>query len=81
MASSNPYLGLSASLLTTALAAAEASHLKILSSGLANYSVNGKSVAYQQLESLAKTMGQINDALELANGNTATQTFVSFTGL
>jgi hypothetical protein len=45
-----------------------------------SYSLNGKSVTRADLNSLTQMLGQVQWAIDDANGTARTETFVSFTG-
>jgi NTP pyrophosphatase (non-canonical NTP hydrolase) len=79
MASSNPFLGLDAATLTTL----KSETLEAVRAVLKNqsYSLNGKSVSRADLSRLNEMLGQVSNALDLANDDTTTTSFVSFTGL
>jgi hypothetical protein len=78
MASDNPFLGIDtgtlATLKTETVAAIRASLLN------QSYSLNGKSVSRADLGRLNTMLGQIQSAIDDADGNTDTVTFVSFNG-
>lgn len=78
MAMDNPFLGLDsgtlATLKTETIAAIRACLLNT------SYSLNGKSVTRADLGRLNEMLGQIQSAIDDANGNTETVTFVSFNG-
>lgn len=78
MAMDNPFLGLDsgtlATLKTETIAAIRACLLNT------SYSLNGKSVTRADLGRLNEMLGQIQGAIDDANGNTETVTFVSFNG-
>ena len=46
-----------------------------------SYSLNGRSLTRADLGQLRITLGQVSAALDEANGDTAGETYVSFTGL
>lgn len=75
---SNPFLGLDAATLTTL----KSKTLDAIQAVLLNqsYSLNGKAVTRANLPDLNQMIGQLQAALDFANGTTATNTFVSFTG-
>ena len=79
MASSNPFIGLDAATLTTL----QSETLDAIRAVLKNqsYSLNGKSVSRADLGRLNEMLGFITNALAFENDETATNTFVSFTGL
>ena len=79
MASSNPFLGLDAATLTTL----KSETLDAVRAVLKNqsYSLNGKSVSRADLGRLNEMLGQVTAALDYQNGDSVTQSFVSFTGL
>jgi len=78
MAMDNPFLGIDAATLSTlkseTLAAIRACLLNT------SYSLNGKSVTRADLGRLNIMLGQIQAAIDDANGVTDTVTFVSFNG-
>ena len=78
MAMDNPFLGLDtgtlATLKTETIAAIRACLLNT------SYSLNGKSVTRADLGRLNAMLGQIQAAIDDANGTTDTATFVSFNG-
>jgi hypothetical protein len=78
MAQDNPFLGLDtgtlATLKTETIAAIRACLLNT------SYSLNGKSVTRADLGRLNTMLGQIQSAIDDADGNTDTVTFVSFNG-
>ena len=78
MATDNPFIGIDtgtlATLKTETIAAIRASLLN------QSYSLNGKSVSRADLGRLNIMLGQIQAAIDDANGNTDTVTFVSFNG-
>jgi len=78
MAMDNPFLGLDtgtlATLKTETIAAIRACLLNT------SYSLNGKSVTRADLGRLNVMLGQIQGAIDDANGTTDTVTFVSFNG-
>jgi hypothetical protein len=78
MAQDNPFLGLDtgtlATLKTETVAAIRACLLNT------SYSLNGKSVTRADLGRLNTMLGQIQSAIDDADGNTDTVTFVSFNG-
>ena len=78
MASSNPFLGLDSATLTTL----KAETLDAVRAVLKNqsYSLNGKSVSRADLGRLNEMLGHVSNALDLANDNTTTSSYVSFTG-
>ena len=75
---SNPFLGLT----SAELATLRADYLAALSALAKNqsYSLAGKSLSRANLADVRETLGQILTAIDLANDNTATETFVNFTG-
>lgn len=75
---SNPFLGLDAATLSTL----KSKVLDAISAVLLNqsYSLNGKSVTRANLPDLNAMLGQVQAALDYANGTTTTNTFVSFNG-
>jgi hypothetical protein len=77
--SSNPFLGLDGATLTDL----KSRTLSAVQAVLLNqsYSLNGKSVTRANLPDLTQMLGQLSDALEYANGQTTTNSYVSFTGL
>ena len=74
----NPFLGLDASLLATLKSDAVDAVRAVLKNQ--SYSINGKSVSRADLTALNHTLGQIQMAIDDANGNAETVTFVSFNG-
>jgi hypothetical protein len=76
---SNPFLGLDAATLGTL----KSKTLDAIQAVLLNqsYSLNGKSVTRANLPDLNQMLGQLQAAIDFANGDTATNTFVSFTGV
>ena len=78
MATDNPFLGLDtgtlATLKTETIAAIRACLLNT------SYSLNGNSVTRADLGRLNEMLGQIQAAIDDANGNTDTVTFISFNG-
>jgi len=78
MAMDNPFLGIDsatlATLKTETIAAIRACLLNT------SYSLNGKSVTRADLGRLNEMLGQIQAAIDDANGETDTVTFVSFNG-
>ena len=74
----NPFLGLDSATLallkTETIAAIRACLLNT------SYSLNGKSVTRADLGRLNEMLGQIQAAIDDANGDTDTVTFVSFNG-
>jgi len=75
----NPFTGLSASQLSTL----QSAYLDCVTALASNqsYSLNGRTITRVDLDKVTRTLGQINAALAVANGTSANQTFVSFTGL
>lgn len=78
MAFDNPFIGLDsgtlATLKTETIAAIRACLLNT------SYSLNGKSVTRADLGRLNEMLGQLQAAIDDANGDTDTVTFVSFNG-
>jgi hypothetical protein len=74
----NPFLGLD----TTTLATLKTKVLDAIQACLMNqsYSLNGKSVNRADLAALNQTLGQIQWAIDDANGGAVAQSFVSFNG-
>ena len=74
----NPFIGLDSATLTTLKSEA----LSCLSAILKNqsYSLNGRSMTRANLNDVKATLGQLQAALDIANGTTAQTTYVSFTG-
>lgn len=74
----NPFLGLD----TTTLATLKTKVLDAIQACLMNqsYSLNGKSVNRADLSALNQTLGQIQWAIDDANGGAVSQSFVSFNG-
>lgn len=79
MALDNPFLGLDTTTLSTLKTRATDAILAVLSNQ--SYSLNGKSVTRADLGSLNQMLGQIQWALEDANGTARSTSFVSFNGL
>lgn len=79
MASANPFFGIDSATLnllkTETIAAIRACLLN------SSYSLNGKSVTRADLGRLNEMLGQIQSAIDDAEGNSNTVTFVSFNGL
>ncbi len=73
---SNPFIGLTTAQLT-ALQSAYADCLTAIASNQ-SYALNGRSLTRANLPDVQRTLGMINAALAVANGNTATTTFVAF---
>ena len=78
MALDNPFLGIEASTLATFKSRVTDAILAVLSNQ--SYSLNGKSVTRADLNSLNQMLGQIQWALDDANGTLRTTSFVSFNG-
>lgn len=75
---SNPFVGLTVAELNTL----RADYLAALSALAKNqsYSLAGKSLSRANLPDVRETLGQILTALDLANDDTTSTSFVSFTG-
>lgn len=78
--SSNPFIGMSASTLNT-LRAKCLAKMETLMSKPQSYTINGKSASEESMDVYARRLGQIDAALQIANGETTDTTFISFTGL
>jgi hypothetical protein len=78
MAMDNPFLGID----TATLATLKTETVAAIRACLLNtsYSLNGKSVTRADLGRLNTMLGQIQSAIDDADGNTDTVTFVSFNG-
>jgi hypothetical protein len=78
MALDNPFLGID----TATLATLKTETVAAIRACLLNtsYSLNGKSVTRADLGRLNEMLGQLQAAIDDANGNTDTVTFVSFNG-
>ena len=74
----NPFLGLEAATLATFKSRVSDAILAVLSNQ--SYSLNGKSVTRADLNSLTQMLGQVQWAIDDANGTARTETFVSFNG-
>lgn len=76
---SNPFFGIDVGTLNTL----KSKVLDAISAVLLNqsYSLNGKSVNRADLDKLNVMLGQLQAAIDDANGKTNTITFVSFNGL
>ena len=74
----NPFLGLD----TATLAALKTKTIDAIQAVLLNqsYSLNGKSVSRADLNALNNMLGNLQDALTNAAGDSTDTTFVSFTG-
>lgn len=74
----NPFDGLDASTLSTL----KTQYLACLTAIAQNqaYSLNGRSLTRANLSEVKTTLGQIQAALDLANGTTTNTTRVNFTG-
>lgn len=74
----NPFIGLDSATLTTLKSEA----LACLSAIMKNqsYSLNGRNLTRANLNDVKATLGQLQGALDIANGTTAQTTYVSFTG-
>ena len=79
MALDNPFYGIEAATLATFKARVTDAILAVLSNQ--SYSLNGKSVTRADLNSLNQMLGQIQQAIDYANGTERTTSFVSFNGL
>jgi hypothetical protein len=78
MALDNPFLGIdTATLATLKIETVAAIRACLLNT---SYSLNGKSVTRADLGRLNEMLGQLQAAIDDANGNTDTVTFVSFNG-
>jgi len=78
MAMDNPFLGIDSATLATLKTETIAAILSCLLN--TSYSLNGKSVTRADLGRLNEMLGQIQAAIDDANGDTDTVTFVSFNG-
>ena len=78
MALDNPFLGID----TATLATLKTETVAAIRACLLNtsYSLNGKSVTRADLGRLNEMLGQLQAAIDDANGSTDTVTFVSFNG-
>jgi hypothetical protein len=76
MALANPFIGLDSATLTTLKTQAVACLSAILTNQ--SYSLNGRSLTRANLAEVKDMVGQLQAALDIANGNTAEVTFVSF---
>jgi hypothetical protein len=78
MALDNPFIGID----TATLATLKTETVAAIRACLLNtsYSLNGKSVTRADLGRLNEMLGQLQAAIDDANGNTDTVTFVSFNG-
>jgi hypothetical protein len=74
----NPFLGIEATTLATFKSRVTDAILAVLSNQ--SYSLNGKSVTRADLNSLNQMLGQIQWALDDANGTSRTTSFISFNG-
>ena len=74
----NPFDGLDASTLAT-LKTAYTDCLIAIAKNQA-YALNGRSLTRANLSEVKSTLGEIQSALDLANGTTAAVTHVNFTG-
>jgi hypothetical protein len=78
MALDNPFLGIdTATLATLKIETVAAIRACLLNT---SYSLNGKSVTRADLGRLNEMLGQLQAAIDDANGSTDTVTFVSFNG-
>jgi hypothetical protein len=78
MALDNPFLGIdTATLATLKIETVAAIRACLLNT---SYSLNGKSVTRADLGRLNEMLGQLQAAIDDANGDTDTVTFVSFNG-
>lgn len=78
MALANPFIGLDSATLTTLKTQAVACLSAILTNQ--SYSLNGRSLTRANLAEVKDMVGQLQAALDIANGNTAEVTCVSFNG-
>lgn len=78
MALDNPFIGIEAATLSTFKSRVTDAILAVLSNQ--SYSLNGKSVTRADLNSLNQMLGQIQWAIDDANGTARTTSFVSFNG-
>jgi hypothetical protein len=74
----NPFIGLDAATLTTLKSEAVACLSAILKNQ--SYSLNGRNLTRANLNDVTTMLGQLQGALDVANGTTAQTTYVSFTG-
>lgn len=74
----NPFIGLDSATLTTLRTEA----LACLSAILKNqsYSLNGRNLTRANLNDVKTMIGQLQGALDIANGTTTQTSYVSFTG-
>lgn len=75
----NPFIGLPIATLSS-LQSAYIACITALASNQ-SYSLNGRTLTRVDLEKVSATLANINSAIDLANGNTTSRTYVSFTGL
>lgn len=78
MALDNPFLGIEAATLATFKSRVTDAILAVLSNQ--SYSLNGKSVTRADLNSLNQMLGQIQWAIDDANGTLRASSYVSFNG-
>jgi hypothetical protein len=74
----NPFLGIEAATLATFKSRVTDAILAVLSNQ--SYSLNGKSVTRADLNSLNQMLGQIQWAIDDANGTLRASSYVSFNG-
>lgn len=75
---SNPFIGLP----VATLSSLQTAYINCLTAIASNqsYSLNGRSLTRANLDQVQGALANINAALALANGETSSRTFVSFTG-
>lgn len=78
MALDNPFLGVDAATLSLFKTRVTDAILAVLANQ--SYSLNGKSVTRADLNSLNQMLGQVQWAIDDANGSAHTTSFVSFNG-
>lgn len=78
MAIDNPFIGIEAATLSLFKTRVTDAILAVLANQ--SYSLNGKSVTRADLNSLNQMLGQIQGAIDDANGSARSNIFVSFTG-
>lgn len=74
----NPFIGLDSATLTTLKSEAVACLSAILKNQ--SYSLNGRNLTRANLNDVKGMLGQLQAALDIANGVSAQTTYVSFTG-
>lgn len=74
----NAFIGLPIGTLTTL----QSAYIDCLTAIASNqgYMLNGRSVTRANLKDVQAALAQINAAIQVTNGDSASQTFVSFTG-